>query len=437
MAYTETIHQSWGSRLGNSFRGVLFGLVLFVAAFPVLFRNEGRAVRRAKALEEGAGAVVTVDAASALPENAGKLVHLTGAATTPSVLVDDVFGVSTNALALRRRVEMYQWEETEKETEKKKIGGSVDTVIEYGYRKVWSDEPIDSSSFKEPAGHENPSFWQAESAESFAEPVFAGAFRLPEGSARSVSGEGVPVRFSPADPLPAGSPPGLIRVPQGLYWSVAAAAAPAAPAPAPAETNAPAVAAAAAETNAPAVAAAAEPAPAAAAAWPQPPATPSIGDMRATLTVAPLGDVSVVGRQAGSGFEPSIEAFVASNGGRILLLAKGRRSADEMFEAAKQANRFLTWLLRAVGFFLMYSGLRALFSPLATLADVLPFLGRIVSAGAGFVSGVLALALSFATVGLAWLFYRPLLGVPLLVAAVALVVWLARRRSAEKPAAAA
>ena len=47
MATTATQTQSWISRLGGSFKNVIFGIILFVVAFPVLFNNEGRAVRRA------------------------------------------------------------------------------------------------------------------------------------------------------------------------------------------------------------------------------------------------------------------------------------------------------------------------------------------------------------------------------------------------------
>ncbi len=36
---------------------MLFGLVMFVAAFPIIYWNEGRAVRTARSLTEGLGAV--------------------------------------------------------------------------------------------------------------------------------------------------------------------------------------------------------------------------------------------------------------------------------------------------------------------------------------------------------------------------------------------
>lgn len=46
MAVTETTTESWGSRLGNSIKGVIVGLGLFVLGFPVLFWNEGNSGTR-------------------------------------------------------------------------------------------------------------------------------------------------------------------------------------------------------------------------------------------------------------------------------------------------------------------------------------------------------------------------------------------------------
>ena len=52
---TEVTSQSWFSRIVESIKSVLVGGAFFVLSFPVLFWNEGRAVRTAKSLEEGAG----------------------------------------------------------------------------------------------------------------------------------------------------------------------------------------------------------------------------------------------------------------------------------------------------------------------------------------------------------------------------------------------
>ena len=47
--YTETETISYGSRISGSFKGMLPGILMFLGAFPLLFWNEGRAVKTARA----------------------------------------------------------------------------------------------------------------------------------------------------------------------------------------------------------------------------------------------------------------------------------------------------------------------------------------------------------------------------------------------------
>lgn len=61
MAHTVVTRQSWFSRIGGAFKGILIGIILVLVAFFVLFKNEGRAVQRHKTLQEGAGLAVSID----------------------------------------------------------------------------------------------------------------------------------------------------------------------------------------------------------------------------------------------------------------------------------------------------------------------------------------------------------------------------------------
>ena len=103
-SFTEVSSESWFSRIGGAIKGVLVGIVLFVLAFPVLFWNEGRAVQTAKSLAEGAKAVVVISADKVDNTNDGKLVHLTAKAETEQTLDDPAFGISVNAIRLKRDV---------------------------------------------------------------------------------------------------------------------------------------------------------------------------------------------------------------------------------------------------------------------------------------------------------------------------------------------
>ena len=145
---TRVTRRSWGSRIKGSIGGIFVGLLIAVIALVVLFFNEGRAVKRHKALKEGAREVISVAAGSVDPANEGRLVHLSGLATTQETLSDPEFGISVRAIHLDRSVEMYQWLESSSSTTEKKVGGSTETTVTYTYTRGWSDRLVDSSQFE-------------------------------------------------------------------------------------------------------------------------------------------------------------------------------------------------------------------------------------------------------------------------------------------------
>jgi len=76
MAYQEVKTTSYGTRVGNSFKGIGGGLLLFVAATVLLWWNEGRAVKTTKMLNEAQGAYVEMENPSKIdPALDGELVH--------------------------------------------------------------------------------------------------------------------------------------------------------------------------------------------------------------------------------------------------------------------------------------------------------------------------------------------------------------------------
>ena len=79
-------------------------------------------------------------------------------------------------------------------------------------------------------------------------------------------------------------------------------------------------------------------------------------------------------------------------------------------EGAQRRNTIFTWVLRGIGTLGMWFGLSMVFAPITRVLDILPVLGTIGSWGIGLVTGLISLLLSLLTIGLAWVFYRPLLG---------------------------
>lgn len=380
-SFTETTSEGWFSRIGGAIKGVLLGMVLAIAAFPLLFWNEGRAVRTAKSLAEGRGAVVTVASERVDPGNEGKLVHTTGRAKTADTVADPVFGVADKALRLKRKVEMYQWKETAKSEKREKVGGSTETTTTYSYSQEWSEALIDSSRFKQGSGHQNPQSMPQKSAQWNAAKVTVGGYTLSPSQVERIGGD-QPLSVAGVRPkADLGRP---VREHAGGFYAGAN------------------------------------------------PDAPRVGDLRITFTRVGETDVTVVAKQAGASFEP----YRAKAGSTVDLQRSGIASADEMFSSAEASNVTLTWILRAAGLALMVIGIGLFLRPLSVLASVLPILGDIVGAGTGLIALLLGGLLSVVTIAIAWIAYRPLLGIGLLAVAGGLAygaVHLVRKARASRP----
>lgn len=372
--FTEIANESWLSRIGGAFTGILIGVVLFIAAFPVLFWNEGRAVRRYQTLNEGAGKVISLPEAKASAEYDGKLIHVSGQAITDEILTDPEFGVAVNAIKLQRKAEMYQWKEIKKRKTRKKLGGGKETITTYSYTRTWSSNLINSSSFKKPHGHQNPDSMPYRSEDFVAAEVFLGEFKLPPSLIGKINKSSI---------LPAADLANIDELPNsdfhgsGIYIGFN-------------------------------------------------PSAPQIGDLRITYHIVAPTEVSIVSRQIGRSFEP----YRAKAGGTIHMLSPGIVGAENMFQQAQRTNVMWTWLFRLGGFVLMLIGVAMILRPLAVIADVIPFLGSIVGAGTGILSFLTAAPLAFLTIAAAWLRYRPVIGLSFVIlaaAAAGLIFFLAKR----------
>jgi len=372
---TEVTTQSWGSRLKNSIGGIIFGLIMIVGAFALLFWNEGRAVKRAKALEEGATSVISIFSVEVNPANQGKLVHTTGSVATQEVLKDSEFPIEANAVKLRRSCEMYQWEETKKTKTKEETGGKKKTTTTYSYAKDWSSSTINSSNFNKPSGHQNPGHMPYTGQSWLAEQVQLGAFRLNGSQVAQLSGyQQLSLDTSFLNMLPTEERDRARLNGNELYISVNG------------------------QSHI---------------------GQPEVGDMRIWFDIVPPGQtISLVAQQEGDSFVP----YVARSGSEIELLSNGTKTAEEMFSAAKRSNTIMTWLIRLGGFFLMFIGFRTIMNPIRTLAAVLPFLARIVGFGLSLISFLLAITLSLITIAIAWFVYRPILSGVLIAVSVAILV---------------
>lgn len=76
--------------------------------------------------------------------------------------------------------------------------------------------------------------------------------------------------------------------------------------------------------------------------------------------------------------------------------------------------------IRALGFLMVWFGFYSLFSPIYAILAWIPLFGGLLKATVGFAVAiatfVVAVTLSLLVVAFAWVFYRPMIGVPLLLA---------------------
>lgn len=405
MAYQESHTTSYGSRLSGSFKKIGTGLTLFIGATVLLFWNEGRAVKTAESIKEAQGTAVHVENVSEIKEELnGQLIHATAKAESHDTLRDERFGAAVPAIKLIRKVEYYQWEEHSKQETHEKFGGGEETVTTYTYKKDWVSDPINSSEFHDPA-YQNSNFviTQLEDEKQLAEDVTFGAYNLPEFLKNSIGGEKdvtlamdsvqkATLNHEIVESLRAS---GRVNTGQlsdfsgneSEYLSV--------------------------NGNMAYIGKSA--------------GNPQIGDVRVTFKYVPSAQVSLIAKVSGDTFEP----YMSANGKDFSRLEMGSVSMENMFQGAHNDNNNMTWLIRLGGMLLVITALKMTFDILSMLFKWFPALGSIVNMGVGLICSVVGFAWSLLVISIAWLFYRPLIGISLIVVAGA-AFWFLWKRSKDK-----
>ena len=443
MAFTETKTVGYGSRVGNSFRGIGAGIMLFLAGTALLWWNEGRAVKTEKMLEEAASNYVEMENPNKKDASLdGELVCGTAMATTEDSLTDAQFGIGAKAIAIRRRVEYYQWVEHEHETSEDKLGGKQVTTTTYTYSKEWVSSPVESGQFKDPAYQKlNTVLTTYEDQEQWAENVKFGAYMLNESLIHYISSKepmelalsedmlqqfdkttqtayerfyGVvkkePVQQQPAQQsvaipdsimaLLSDSAKAIVDSIKAVTDSIQAA-------------NESLIANAENKKELEFVHQGAN-----LLYFGRVPGSPEVGDVRVTFEKIVPAKVTVMAVVDGDTFKP----YKAKNGKRFQTLVMGKKSGDEIIDAEKEANNMWLWVFRIIGVVMVISGLKGIFAFIETILKVVPFVANIVGWGVGVVCTVIGVAWSLIIIAIAWLFYRPVLAICLLAIA-GFLVW--------------
>ncbi len=374
--FTETTRTSYGQNIGNSFKGILVGIVFIIGSIVLLWWNEGRSVEQATALAEMQENIITLPDTKYDIKNENKAVLLQGMVKPLSEVIDPEFGVISEGLVLRKHVEMYQWKENSSSKTEEKLGGSTETVTTYSYVKEWSSWQIDSSSFKHPSNHQNP--MMTHKSETFVTDAQLGDYHL---DTNIVSRIGASKTYNGLTTMP-----DIIGVATNyksyLYIGFS-------------------------------------------------PQNPTIGDIKINYTYAPVAEYTF----AAKSYNKTLTPYVTQNGKSFVFVRSGRVAAATIFKEELDANSVLTWILRGVGLLIMFIGFTMIMGPLATIAKVVPMFGSLVGGVTGIIAGVLTLILGSVVISLAWFGSRPLFSLSILAVGVGVAVIMAKlgKRKGEEP----
>jgi hypothetical protein len=310
--HVEVTRRSWGQRIISSFKGILFGIVLFFGAFIVLWQTEGRTDMSRIAAQSIPISAATVDSGTD-----GQFVAATGWLTIEEPVGDPDYLAAGNYVRLERQIEMYAWVERSRSRTERERGGGETTTTEYYYERTWTRNPPDSSSFRQPTGHENPTL--TVSSQSFTAGIAkVGAYAIAANHINFPSGHNV--RLTEAMLLP-----GNHRL-QGDYVYLGSGNL----------------------------------------------QQPAVGDVRISYRAVPADiEVTVFAKQEGNRLVP----FFDGDSNQMYRAFEGSREAG--IAAMSTEHRITGWLGRGASFLMMWVGLSLILAPISVFFSVIPFLGNL------------------------------------------------------------
>jgi hypothetical protein len=363
----------WLGNIMNSFVGVLLGIILFLVAFPVLWFNEGRTN-----MATIAKASVLVDGARISEQMEGKQVAVAGTLVSDERLGDPPYLAAGAYVQLNRKVEMFAWVEHKSTETRKDAGGSSTTTTTYTYDKQWTSSPEDSHAFEHSQGHINPSL-PLQSTTLVVSSAHIGAYTINPAditlpSARDINLDNENVTTSGNSKL-AGN---FIVLGRDSFD------------------------------------------------------TPQLGDIRISYSGVSANTRAIAfGKQQGT----ALVAYLTAKNDRLYRVFVNTDRAGAIQEMGTEYE-VIGWILRLVGFLLMWIGLGLCFGPITAFLDVLPFLGSAGRFVIGLVALPIALALSMITIVISILAHNILALIVVLGLLVGgMMLWSRARKRRGQPAA--
>ena len=406
-----TSHHSYGSRVGNSLKSILWWIILVWISIRLLAWNENNYVKTKAALKEWASLVNETTAEQINSELEWKEVHLYGeTASIAEALQDSTFWIVTDDLKLKRTVEMYQRYEDEHEECHDNYWWSEDCTTTYTYDTKWDDEAIDSSRFYSSNWHENPSNREFDSTVQEKSPITLWVYtlttvftdQLTNYKTINLNEQNVKIpenyQNNSDTTIQENTTDNTIENNNDsyLYWDTENSE----------ETTSTSTTSTISNENFHIydnyiyI-------------WKNP-NEPAVWDLKITFSSVKPWTISIVWKQVWN----ELSSYTVSNWRSISLLEQWNVTAEDMFLHAQQANKNMTWILRFIWLFLMFCGFAAMFKFIETLAKVIPFLSRIIWVWTGIIALWLTIVVWFITIWIARLAVRPIIWISCIVVAV-------------------
>lgn len=425
--FTEVTTVGYGKRIMDSIGGIFLGLILFIASFFVLYNNEGSVD-----YSQIAKTAVEIDSSSSTVDPAlnGKLLVTSGNITTDDMVDDGQFLKPGKYLSLEKKVEMFAWEEKTSTQTQKNVGGSETKTTTYDYVKKWTSDPDESSSFKHPEGHSNPSLPYGSESKRAANAkvgVFSidmASIKLPGSQNLALNKELVNLPETAVTPtVPAISPASTQATATGSQQALTPGAVPFSngPGATPAVGDS-------AETGKPVLAGSSY-----IFISRNPGSTidnPQVGDIRVSYSVLNSG---INGTVFGKVNNNTFTAYSDKDGNRLFEIYQG--SKEEAETAMHQSYVMWKWIMRGVGFLMMWIGLSMMLGPIGVLADVLPILGTISRSLVGLITFIVALVLSSVTILISMLLHNVVAVVLAVLVVIGAVFFFLKNKKPGAPAA--
>lgn len=365
--FTTTATTGYGNRIISSIKGVVIGFILFIASFGLLYWNEGRVDLSdiAKTATEISSSEVNTD-----PALAKKLISATGVVSSNEIIGDNLFLQPDKFIAVERRVEMYAWKEDRTTKDKTNIGGSETSETTYTYRKEWVEQPESSNNFQHPEEHENPQ----KSLDSYTNNVGVATIgiysfdpsrvTLPNFEKILLNAQNTTLSKGA---VVANNGYLFIRKDESSTFE-----------------------------------------------------NPTVGDLRVSYYALRSGFTGTIfGALGGDRIEP----YINQDANSLYRVFIGTR--EEGIATFHSEYTMMSWILRLVGFFMMWFGLMALFGPISTLLDILPIFGSLTRSLIAIVAFAASLILAIVTILISMLIHNVVvLMIALGVTVVAMVIFI-------------